>query len=228
MESLLPKNTRDVIPKYDIYGKKAMLSDGSFVDNNGILPLLARGAKKIIIFDMTDSPLINYNKNSCDTQIQPLFGIQQGSKCEIYQLAGTTCQVFNREDYTEKVLNRYVDSFEKGGPVFARDYFEVIPNELNGIKGGYNVDLLFISLQPTKNFTDRLPENIRKEITNESILTDNYLGEFNNFPNYATLFQNTEGAINLKLSQVNLLSTYTDWCLYQHPIKEMIEEMFSS
>jgi hypothetical protein len=50
---------------------------------------------------------------------------------------------------------------------------------------------------------------------------------FNNFPNFKGVMQNAgTDILSYTLSQVNLLSTYTDWCLNQEPLKSHVKEMF--
>jgi len=236
LDSVLPFDSKEFIPKYNIWGKTQLddklyshnsrLGDGVFSDNLGILSLLAREVKHIICFNNCETIITSYDE-TCDNTITSLFGLGD-KKCLSSNLAFNSIQVFDTNEYNNKILPQLKITFTKGGPTFARSQLKVLPNLINGIKGNYIVDILFILLQPSSIFNNQLSPDIQKEITRISISSSEKQGEFNNFPNYSTLLQNPNmGILSLTLPQINILSTYTDWCLNYPELKNHIDQMFA-
>ena len=193
--------------------QNAKLSDGAFSDNLGVLSLLARGVKKIIVFaNGTDTA-----DEICD--VPQLFGLARESCVSKGSMSLNTIKVFNSDDYIKKVLPQFKTTYESGGPTFARAKLNVLENINLGISGNYEVEILFILLMPSTKFLNSLPSETRKEISDSGLL--------NNFPWYKTFFQNLNlGIISLTLEQFNMLSAYTDWYLSQPELKTEIEQMF--
>jgi hypothetical protein len=236
LESLLPFDSKEFIPKNNIWGKtqidnrlysyNSRLGDGVFSDNLGILSLLAREVKHIICFNNCETLISDYDEK-CDNTITSLFGIGD-EKCISSNLAFNSIKVFDTKEYNNKILPQFKSTLKNGGPTFARSQLNVLPNLINGIKGNYVVDILFILLHPSSIFNNQLSADIKKEITKINITSSARHGEFNNFPNYLTFLQNPHmGAMSLTLPQINILSTYTDWCLNYPELKKHIDEMFS-
>ena len=236
LESVLPFDSKEFIPKYNICGKTQLdnklyshssrLGDGVFSDNLGILSLLAREVKHIICFNNCETITTNYDEK-CDNTITSLFGLGD-KKCISSNLAFNSIQVFETNEYNNKILPQLKNTFTNGGPTFAREQLKVLPNLINGIKGNYIVDILIILLQPSSIFNNLLSPDIKQEITRISISSSEKQGKFNNFPNYSTFLQNPHmGALSLTLPQINILSTYTDWCLNHTDLKKHIDEMFA-
>jgi hypothetical protein len=209
----------------NLSSQQSRMSDGVFADNTGIVALVARGVRRIIAFVNTVIPIPTYSPELCEIDTRPLFGIPNNEDCTKPFLGTPFSQVFKSSDY-EKVVNQFKTNFNNGGPVFARELLDVLPNSLNGVVGGYKVDLLIVLLQTSSKFINNLPEEIRSEITYDVPVYSRK--SFNNFPYFGTSFQNiTGGPIQYSLKQVNLLSTYTDWYLNQEPLKSHVQKMFS-
>lgn len=203
----------------NLYNQSAKLSDGGFSDNTGVISLLSREVKHIISFQNGTS-LSDFSDN-CD--LKALFGLAKTNCYVEGQLSMNTIQVFKTTDFNN-IFSQFQKTFNSGGPTFARANLEVLPNLNNGIVGKYTVDILFVILLPSSKFVNSLPLEVKNQITNTSSLSR---GDFNNFPNYATFFPNLNmGGISLTLSQTNLLSTYTDWCLNQPELKTHIDQLF--
>lgn len=234
LASILPLDSKEIIPKYNIvvnsdtdsYSELLRIGDGAFSDYLGILGLLSRGVRYIICFNNTETS-INNSKNNCDNSLLSLFGLGKQS-CLLSNPSLNNIQVFDSKDYDSKVLHQFQNTYDIGGPTFARTKLNVLPNKIYGIDGNYIVDILFIMLQPSRNFIKELNIDIRKEITYNNLTSPEVHGEFNNFPNYLTFFQNlNKGVTSLTLPQINLLSSYTDWCLQQPELKKHIIEMYN-
>lgn len=139
----------------------------------------------------------------------------------------------------------YSTKFSDGGPCYA--YLENVPTKLNRIFGvpTYTVKkLLFVSLQYSSAFVDQiadsdLRENIKKGWDSTpkvnplpygykpNVPTGKDIGDFKDFPNYDLMFENKGlGILNYSLAQTNLLTIYTEWSLYQEPLKQIIQGMY--
>ncbi len=213
------------------FNQKAQLSDGNFTDPFGLLPLLARQVKKIIVFDNHSikddikDPIkrcVNWN---------PYFG-KYHEGCDIYFLDKDSSRVFIEEKYEEKILNPLLERAQSTGPLFIRFQLPVSDNKLNGIKGTlynsdepYIVDILYIVNDICEEFYNSLQQEVKKEITNFSSF-DPKAGKLNKFPEYTLFFQNYDSLSNYSIEQTNMLSTYTEWIVMHRDIKPQIDNMF--
>lgn len=222
--NLLPENIDSFLSSYnilikskkDLYLKKYYLGDGAFSNNSGILSLLSRGVKHIISF--VNANILN--PGGCETTIKPLFGVLNDISCRYSILALDTVKVFSSEDYINNIYPQFEKTFKSGGPSFARASLNVLENKNYGISS-YNVDVLFIILEESSKFNSQLPLEIKSQIGT------NYFDDFQNFPNFSFGMQNIPDLLYYTLGQVNLLSSYTEWCLSQPELKVHIDEMFS-
>jgi hypothetical protein len=216
--------------------KLAQITDGAFSDNLGVLPLLARGIKKIVCLNNTFVRVFDDNGNwlktdgepACEPTIRNLFGDSEFRDCDTYDYAKSTLQVFKSSEY-QYIYADLRRSFMAGGPTFARRKLQVLPNILNGIAGNYEVDILFILLQPSTRFLNELPPPIRNSIIEENKIGINSLKfKFANFPGYSTVLPNLyTGMIQLTNTQVNLLSTFTEWCMLHPSLRPHVIELLS-
>ena len=203
------------------FNQKAQLSDGSFADPFGLLPLLARQVKKIIIFDNhVISKKIFDPIKSC-IEINPYFG-KYDKGCDVLYLSRTS-QVFSENDY-DKLIKELQERTRGTGPIFCRLQLSVLNNKLNGIKP-YIVDILFIFVDLCNEFYNSLKDEVKKEITDFSAF-DPRAGKLNKFPEYPTFFENSDSVSNYSIAQSNMLSTYTEWIVMHPDIKRHIDDMF--
>jgi hypothetical protein len=200
-------------------------SDGYLCDNSGILNLLARNCKYIIAFDNCSSSFIvstdPITYNFCPSSLIPLFGLYNKLDCEDLSTPPNpdSIQVFDSADF-DLIKAQFILNINNGAPVFARQKLRVLPNKRNGIQGGYEVDLLVISLQPSTIYNSLLPSNI-----SSTFLYSN--GPFPLFPNYSTIGTDRAEIIQLTKSQVNLLQCYCQWSIRDFILlKNEIIDMF--
>ena len=213
------------------------MGDGGFSDNTGILSLVARGVTRVVSFnnnlirifdDNGNQPVDSNGVKICDTQLPTLFGIEEGKDCNSNQISGNSIQIFYPYDYPD-IINQLKTRFLAGGPTFARKKLKVMSNVLNGVKGGYEVDLLLIVLQPSTKFLNLLPASTKNAIIEESKGTSDLLKyKYSNFPNYSTILPDIKkGIVELSKLQVNLLSSFTDWQLMQPELRAQIIDIYS-
>jgi len=207
----------------EIKTRFANFLDGGSSDNLGVLSLVRRGVNKIISFCNTYMRLFNDSaQKPCYTDISLLFGI--GDYCDetLFKLAGDSIKIFDKKDY-ELVYEDLKKSFLSGGPTFSRRKIKTIANELYEIEAGFEVDVLFIVNQPSTKFLDSLEPSLRDAIKNDFL---NF--RFSNFPNYRTAFASPLlRVIELTKIQINLLSTYTDWCISQPEVEKHVKELLN-
>ena len=204
-----------------LYSQMTKITDGGFSDMFGILPLLARKVKHIIVFQNTSGSKLDYSDN-CD--LSALFG-RCASTCQpAGQIALNTVQVFKSEVWDD-VKKQFINCQNSGGPIFARLNIDVLENMNNGVTGGYTVDILFIMIYPaSKRFLSKLSTEILNQINVSSVL----FGDFYGFPAFPFIMQNYDlGLVSALIDQTNFLSSYTDWCINQPELKKHIDEMFN-
>lgn len=208
------------------FSQQAQLSDGNFADPFGLLPLLARQVKKIIIFD--NHSIKDDIKNPIERCLNwnPYFG-KYHQICDIYFLDKyDSSQVFEETMYECTIVEPLRERAKSNGPLFIRFQLPVKENSLNGVKP-YEVDILYIVNDICQEFYDYLPTEVKKEITNFSSF-DPRAGKLNKFPEYPLFFQNYDSLSNYSIAQTNMLSTYTEWIVMHRDIKPHILNMFSS
>ena len=190
--------------------QKAKLGDGAFGDNLAILSLVARGCKKIIAFNNAGNS-IYATTGMCS--LQCLFGVCNDSQCgPIGCLATNSVQIFKSSDWID-VSKQCDDRYKSGDVVFSKSRLQVMSNVLNGVKGGYDVDIIILTLQPCRKFNELLPKEMQDILSKIS------------FPLYNTLLPSSDDKTSLMaLTQIqaNLLSHYTYWCVMQNELKDAI------
>lgn len=206
---------KNLIPSYNLFDIKKDIDlitdvvDGYMVDNNGIIPLLARGCKKILVMSASDE--INHD-DYYNANFLYLFGKwSESGGNTIDECISDTCQVFKSEDI-DIFIDQIKERKESGGPIYVRATLEVLPNKRHAIKGGYEVEILMFFIYPCHNFMKRLIPEVKNEI--------NKKGKLANFPNFKTVMQNKNEIAAYTREQVNILSYYIQWIL-----KESIDEI---
>ena len=216
---------RQTYKKKEYRSRLVQIGDGQHIENLGIVSLVARGVKKIICFSNPETKIFdegaNLIKNSCQVDISDLFGIK--NDCDTAKLKGRNVQIFNSSDY-DIVFKDFRNTFASGGPTFSRRRLNVRQNLLHNVKGGYQVDILFIFLQPSTKFLN----SIKNKKLRDGIKKDFLDFKFSKFPNYETIQANLlEGGLELTRVQINLLSSYTDWCIQQPDLQKHVREILS-
>ena len=184
--------------------------DGGNLENYGLIPLLMRGVKKIILFINTETPLnTKYDpdgatyQSDLDSNFPVLFGIDviKGGAVEKVN------HVFPTKDYAPLV--RALQKMKLAGePMIYSTTHELVENPWWGLPGGGSVEMLYVYLDQVESWKKQLKLEVRAELD----LGD--LGEFPHFPNYKTIDENINppwGLTKLTQRQVNLLAALTCW-----------------
>jgi len=219
-----------------IRDRELLHTDGGAMENLGIMPLLARGVKNILVFSNTEE--IHSTKQTSE-EIGLLFGVPYLKEDSFYgQLMNKRSQQLAHLNHVLKdpggskrqALDRALDCCaRKGVAMFHRDTYDVIPCPAYGVKGGYEVNICWVVLGPFNNdnlghrempmerlkWFKELPGRTQRELLN-------HRHELESFPHYATFnFKNNgirkvEEIIHLSKVQANALAWYTSYATQCH------------
>ncbi|HEX9982079.1 MAG TPA: hypothetical protein VGF69_02340 [Thermoanaerobaculia bacterium] len=198
--------------------------DGGNLENYGIIPVIMRGVKKIVVFINTDNPLsLTYDgdpkktasESEVDTSLPPLFGVPTKGNA-----AASINQVFPQGDYT--TLIQALQALKKAGqPLVHAMTHQIVRNpqrdgELGwGVPGGGSVEVLWVYLDKVDAWKDKLTD---RDVRIQVDLAPTGIGDFAHFPNYKTIDENILppwSLTELTAKQANLLAALTCWVVRQ-------------
>jgi len=145
-------------------------NDGGTTDCTGTLALIRRSVTKIIAClacnDAITSPTITDANASCYGTLAGLFGTQKSSS-EIDRVSNEDYnkfrQVFQREKWDE-LIAALKEKDLQGQPLAHRMKLKVLPNPLIGVKGNYEVDIIFVFSGESKEFENKLPDDTKEKL----------------------------------------------------------------
>ncbi|MBT6229788.1 MAG: hypothetical protein HOI47_24365 [Candidatus Scalindua sp.] len=189
--------------KSQAVSKNQYFSDGGNLENFGIMALLQREVKKIIVFVNSETAIKKDAYGiTIDSDIAPLFGLNDSKF--------PNNQVFVADDYAS-LANKLWDSYSKGGLAIAKERYTTKPNDWFGIPE-YEVEVLWVYNAPVKDWIAQLsPEvqhTIHKGIEGKQPLK--------RFPNYKTIGENWLKLIQLNPEQVSLIADMFSWSIQQN------------
>ncbi len=189
--------------------------DGGHLENFGLMPLLARQVKKIIVFINTPTPFEanktlrdkhGYPDRDFTDDLGPLFGRNdkpEGFKKEYDPVKLAVNQVFEGKKLDE-LLDAFRNCKRNGKPLVHYGHYNVMNNNHYGIST-YEARIYWVYLDNAKNWLNKLTDHELK--TN---LAKKKNG-FERFPHYKTFLENPPNIIDLGIDQVNLLAHLTSW-----------------
>ena len=160
--------------------KEYEIGDGGNIENLGVIPLLRRRVKRIIVFVNTKRKLTPLQINS---SVEALF------------TKGDVNHVFAEGDLGKlqsALLNRLVE----GKSAIHQATHKVVLNTHHGVEAG-DVEVLWVYNQLYKRWCVRLPSGIRDAVGH---------GKLERFPHFRTFFENEPKVIDLEAVQANLLA----------------------
>ncbi len=194
--------------------------DGGVLENYGLLSLLQRGVKNVVVFINTDTKLdVGYDPatrppttKDLDSSLPPLFGYQVHST----GTATSHNQVFARQHFAT-VVTALQQAKRAGRPLTTTIELPVQANPWWGIQSG-SVTVQWHYLDRVHQWEAKLAPDVRRDIErgNHSWL---FHGPFAHFPNYKTMVENLLDLVELTPSQVNLLADLTCWSVLQDRTK---------
>ncbi|KAJ1462508.1 hypothetical protein M885DRAFT_505413 [Pelagophyceae sp. CCMP2097] len=180
------------------------LGDGGDTENFGVVPLLQRGAKKLVIFAATNTPLAPASAwdptttlpslDNCDSYVPSLFGIDSTGDRE--------ADVRNNKVFEEEAFPKLVQLLQRsqasGNGTIARLSLRTVANSLFDVPAGRKVDVVVVYLDEPARWRNALPEETLEALDDGR--------PFPYFPFYGTFTQ-----LALSTRQVNLLANMATW-----------------
>ena len=164
--------------------KEYEIGDGGNIENLGILPLIKRDVKKIIMFVNTMKELSSSNPSQINKAIKQLF------------TPNDVNHIFDKNKLAN-LQEGLLSQLDKGEATIYKDTYSILANEHHGIQGGTTVEILWVYNHEYKNWTKKLPEEIRTKLKKH---------ELSHFPHFKTFLENCPRFIDLDPIQANLLS----------------------
>jgi len=164
--------------------KEYEIGDGGNIENLGIIPLIIRDVKRIIVFVNTKKPLSVNKPSQINEAIKELFE------------PGNVNHLFPKKKLKdlEKGLSNRLD---EGKATIYKDSYIVHKNVHHSIKGGNTIEVLWVYNHNYLNWQKKLPKEILNKLGK---------GKLSNFPHFATFLENGPKFIDLDPIQANLLS----------------------
>lgn len=205
--------------------------DGGFVDNLGLLPLLARHVKNVIVF------VNGLMSHRLETMLPSYFwptGDPGGNGTRRMNA------VFEAERFGEFMAGMDA-AIASGGPqVYCSDParpWNVLGNEYYNVQpyGGLNICWVYLAdpdVPKGKPGESAWRKALRPEVRTalfgdpDSKIDAKYGREFKRFPWFRTFGENVPSVIDLKARQVNVLANLTSWMITNHATQEKFAATF--
>jgi hypothetical protein len=234
-----PTSDKKILPESD-----HVHTDGGVLENLGIMPLLARKVKNIIVFVNTSTPLIveGDTAKNLDLSVAALFapGVPNRPNAPAQPPASSGAlfdvNVVFEANKLEDLKRGFAQRLKKGKPLVHLDTYDVRDNELYGIRR-YQARILWVYLSnPGQEWERTLSaeerEDLRKtnEEQRECRFTNNQF-----FPHYGT-FVNLDTSnilwlgfdlVGLDLHEIRLLSKLCHWTVCHKSTQKRIRRFFS-
>ncbi|HAP64788.1 MAG TPA: hypothetical protein DCR93_36655, partial [Cytophagales bacterium] len=210
-----------------------LFGDAGLSDNFGLMALLRRGVKNVIIFVNTETvldPEFNPTYSPGETmppvdaaQIDPtvaaFFGLTDPVSWWRWNpteggIDQDRLKVFNPEGFPGLVA-QWQACKQQGKPLVAETSHTVLPNEFWTVEGGYDVNILWYYNDRSANWEEAAGPEVMEALKKDGELKDNVMREFfgaGTFPNYGTMYSPLGG---LTPFQANMLANYAYWGVEQ-------------
>lgn len=172
--------------------------DGGILENTGVMALLRRRVKRVILFVNSNKPFsVRANEVRLSSQVTALFG--KGT-------AGKVNQVFPTADL--KRLGEAFGRLSPTKPLVYEDEYQVRDNAQFGVRKGWRVKVLWVYNNWVEDWVAALPRRTQETVRRHR---KKRKGMFRRFPHYKTFEENPPEVIDLRREQVNLLAHLSYW-----------------
>jgi hypothetical protein len=185
--------------------------DGGNIENYGLIPLLLRGIKRIVVFVNSETKLsLDYNpskrpgKKVVDAFLPPLFGFPNK--------LNPNNRVFTKQAW-QSVITALQAQKKQGLPLVTVQKQTVQPNKWWGLQGGWDVEICWVYNDRVASWEQQLPRHLQEQIKFGNAPIP--LGSFRHFPNYLTVDEDLLDIVKLTPAQVNLLADLSCWNVLQ-------------
>ena len=197
--------------------------DGGNSENLGIMPLLARGVSNLIVFVNAPVPVLPgavEARHRCPKDVALLFGSEpDGSPVGPKALDN---QVFDRTRLHD-LATELGRCASLGSPLVHCEAYDVLPNRLYGVAGGYRAKVCWVVLGPQLRggspgcqepgpgrvrWLDELPAEVRGPICD-------CRWTFRHFPHLKTFLNKPSSLIDLTLPEAHAMAHFTSWAVVE-------------
>lgn len=197
-------------------------ADGGAIDNLGVVPLLRRHVRNLIVFvnwDVDMKQAVQSEPPKLTVDIALLF---QGQKNRGYgPMAWLTKSedkaVFCAEDYS-RLKSAFEQKWKSGESLIIDDDkpYTTVANSRFGVPPGLQVKILWVFLGGPKCAQKASPGSLTAWLSGipTAMQSEMTKDEFKNFPTYKTFNENEKQLINLTPEQVSALSHYTSYVVH--------------
>jgi hypothetical protein len=182
-------------------------ADGGGEDNLGIMPLLARQLKYIIVFLNTDTPFAENNDD-----LQSLFVAAHPPGLSGDKRHNVVFEQRLHKEVTDALTKARDD---KKPQVFCGSGWNVLPNERFGVWPYAGLNICFV-------YNAKIPQWEDEFKNNKDVLK--IAQDIKNFPWFSTFEQDKPNLIKLSTAEVNLLSNLTAWTLRNEETASQIQK----
>ena len=186
---------------------KYPFGDGGLLENLGVMPLLMRRVKKIVVFVNTKRKVTGEGKGQINGSVRALFMETDKAKFN---------RVFPKTKF-KALVKGLLAAKGAGKTVMFKDKYEVRKNDHYGIQGGWKVTVLWVYNERVQSWEDRLPDKTRKKIGKK--------GAYKHFPHYKTFFEDPPKFMDLQRQQVSLLAHLSCWNILEN--EKVFKDMLS-
>lgn len=188
-------------------GAEFGFGDGGGNDNLALLPPLRRGVSKVLACHaLTVAPSTTDDFAASQYNLSSYFGRVPKTYKRAY--LNEACQVFESSAW-DCLADTLTSRQAEGLPLKWRQKLKVLPNDVQGVAGNYEVDVLILCLGGESAWGDLLPADTQALVA----------GSPNGFPRILT------SVLDFSPLEVNLLSQLCTWNI--HEISSDIDAMFS-
>lgn len=211
--------------------------DGGSLDNLGVIALLLRGVRRLVVFINTERRLgVDYDPSNPDENppsihvldggLSPYFGILPADRS---QPPTPNNQVFRKQDFARVV--RALQQTKSGGDpeeIITVTKLEVQDNDWWGVQGGWEAEICWVYLDRVAQWESELEGEIRGLVEAANLAGPKEKAPFWGFPNYKTMFQGGKlQIIAMSPSEANLLADFTAWTATQSPRARLVRQTLS-
>ncbi len=182
--------------------KEYDFGDGGILENLGIMPLLKRGVKRLIVFVNCESNLFRKEIPSSITALFKSLPDRYGSGRFRDNIV-----LADNGRYRQLVEGLQQSAAGGNGAVYTGEY-RVLDQPHYGVIGGDHVRITWVVNARAQKWADRLPFDVKKRLDS---------GEYGkHFPHLATFFENFPAIIDLGTAQANLMAHHASWVVKEN------------
>lgn len=196
------KNHQGKNQKSDSRTHEYNFGDGGFMENMGVMPLLARKVKKILVCVNVGDTI---TKKSINWSLPALFGFG------VTQIN----TVFEKNKFVE-LVEELLNNKANGESLIHRDKYQILENPHYGVEGGWETEITWIYNENVPKWKDKLRPEVLERFEGRAL---------RNFPHYRLFFQNRDALIKLSPEQVFLVSNLAEWNILDN--SELITELLT-